>query len=136
MSQNKVRSPQWQLCTSFKSFLKKISWMLGLNQSPIYFALINLTNPIILELWKIHSCLLKIKKIGKKIGFLVTLNPKKWREKNDLKLFENHSDIKIIWKTWVLKIEVLKIKVSKIIWKLKFWKLEFQKLFENWIFEN
>ena len=40
--------------------------MLGLHQRPIYFAWINLTNSIILELWKIHSCLLKIEKIEKK----------------------------------------------------------------------
>ena len=35
----------------------------------------------------------------------------------DLKLFENHCAIKIIWKTEI-------------------WKLEFWKLFENWSFEN
>ena len=35
-------------------------------------------------------------------------------EKKNLKLFENHKEIKIIWKN----------------------KLEFWKLFENWSFEN
>ena len=37
MCQNRVRNPQWQVCTSLKSFLKKISWMLGFYQNPIYF---------------------------------------------------------------------------------------------------
>ena len=35
------------------------SHMLGPHQSPIYFAWINITNFIILILWKIHSYLLK-----------------------------------------------------------------------------
>ena len=48
---------------------------------PVYFAWINITDSIIPELWKIHSCLLKsretedcskngIKTIGGEIGFL------------------------------------------------------------------
>ena len=37
----------------------------GPHQNPIDFARINPTNSIILELWKFHSCLLKIEKIKK-----------------------------------------------------------------------
>ena len=43
--------------------MKKISLMLGPHQSPIYFAWINPTNSIVLELWELSSCLLKIKEI-------------------------------------------------------------------------
>ena len=37
----------------------------GLHQNPIYFAWIDLTNSSTLELWKMSSCLLKIKENGK-----------------------------------------------------------------------
>ena len=50
-------------------FIKHGGWqkeekthMWGPHQNPIDFAWINLTNSIILELWKIHSCLFKIKR--------------------------------------------------------------------------
>ena len=74
----------------------------GPHQNPIDFARINPTNSIILELWKFHSCLLKIEKIKKikskkiyenaclerkmatnllKTRFLITLNPKEGRKR-------------------------------------------------------
>ena len=39
------------------------------------------------------------------------------KKMNDLKLFENYSVIKIIWKTEI--------------WKLEYWKLKIWKLFQN-----
>ena len=54
--------------------------------------------------------------------FLVTLNLKERQKIDDLKLFENWSGFKIIWKNLSFE-NYLKIKVLKI-------------RFENWSFEN
>ena len=68
----------------FIFILSKISLMLGPHQNLIYLAWIGLTNFIILELWKIHSYLCKIKR--------------------NIRLFENQSGIKIVrGKTGFLK---------------------------------
>ena len=60
-----VKIAQYQSCNSLELFLKEMLWMLGPHQSPIYFAWINPTNFIILELWKLPSCLSKIKESSK-----------------------------------------------------------------------
>ena len=89
---------------------------------------------------KIYSCLLKIVKNEKiilnqrkfvkvlawkkkgmsllKTGFLVTLNLKEKQKIDDLKLFENWSGFKIIWR---------KLEFWKLIWKMKSRKLNFKK---------
>ena len=68
----------------------------------------------------------------KKNGIFGDPNPQWGKEKrNDLKLFENKSEIKIILKIWSfennLKIEVLKI---------KFGNWDFEELFENGSLKN
>ena len=78
----------------FIFILSKISLMLGPHQNLIYLAWIGLTNFIILELWKIHSYLCKIKR--------------------NIRLFENQSEIKIVRG---------KIGFLKFIWKLESRKL-------------
>ena len=57
-----VKIKQYPSCASLELFSKKILGMLGFHQRPIYIAWISPTNSIILELWKIHSCLFKIKR--------------------------------------------------------------------------
>ena len=77
------------------------SHMSSSHQNSFYFAWINIMNSIILELWKIHSLFIKIKR--------------------SRRLFENQNGIKTIWeKIGFLKF-IWKIGVSKITWK----KLEF-----------
>ena len=78
--------------------------MLGPHQSPFIFAWINITYSIIMELWKIHSCLLKS------------------RGAEDC--FENQSRIKTIWEKigflkfiWKLDVDYLKIGVLEIKYK-------------------
>ena len=85
-----------------------------------------------------------------KMKFLVTLNPKEGRRrrrKKDLKLFENWSWIKIIWKygfeNWnfgklmeILKIGILENYLRIAVLKIKFENWYFEKLFENESFEN
>ena len=57
-----VKIKQYLSCASLELFSKKILGMLGFHQRPIYIAWISPTDSIILELWKIHSCLFKIKR--------------------------------------------------------------------------
>ena len=66
----------WQLNQSINQSINYKVTHVGLPPKPIYFAWINVTNSIILELWKIHSLLIKIKR--------------------SIKLFENQSGIKTI----------------------------------------
>ena len=82
-----IKIKQYQSCNSLELFLKEMLWILDHHQNPIYFAWINPTNSIILELWELSSCLLKIKEI--------ILKSKKICE---LKIFEKLSGIKTIWK--------------------------------------
>ena len=130
-------------------FIKHVSWqseekthMYDPHQSPIYLTWISLTNSIILELWKLHSCLFKIKRNRKiilksnekfmkvfawkkkatsllKTRFLVTLNLKeRWKVVELNKYLTTGSGIKTIReKTGFLEF---------------IWKLESRKLFENW----
>ena len=94
----------WQLNqTNNQSIIRK-SHMSGPRQSPIYIAWINLTNPIISELWRfvILACV-KIKR--------------------NRTLFRKRSGTKTVReKTWVFEI-YLEIGVSKIIWRLEYWEL-------------
>ena len=107
-------------------FINHSSWQseeknsyVGPHQSPIDFTWINLTNSIVLKLWKLSSCLFKNKEKQK----IIWKKPK-WNQ-NCLK-FEV---LKIKCENWsfenYLKIEVLKIKIEN--WN-------FEKLFENGIF--
>ena len=122
IEQNKI-DHVWQLNqTNNQSIIRK-SHMLGPHQSPIYIARINLTNPIISELWRfiILACV-KIKR--------------------NRTLFKNRGEIKTIWeKIGFLKF-IWKIGVSKITWKSEFWKLNLRigildiKFKRNWNFEN
>ena len=83
--------------------MKEILWMLGIHQSPIYFAWINPTNSIILELWRQPLCLLKM-------GFLVTYNINEGWKVIELKTGEE----------WIF---FFKLEFRKIIRKLEFWKI-------------
>ena len=73
---------------------------------PIYFARINITDSIILELWKIHSCLCKVKR-----------NKRLFETRRELKLLERKLDFRNLFEDWSLE-DCLIIGVSKIIWKL------------------
>ena len=77
---------------------KEITYV-GPPPKPDHFAWINITDSIILDLWKIHSCLYKIKR--------------------DRKLLENQSGIKNVWENWIFEI-YMKIGVLGISWKLEF----------------
>ena len=77
-----------------------------------------------------------------KMGFLVTLNLKERHKIDDLKLFENWSRFKIIWRklefwklfeNWNLKKKNLKIGVELKLFEIK---LEFWNLFEEWSVKN
>ena len=116
---------------------EKKTHMWGSHQSPIYLAWISLTNSTILELWKIHSCLFKIKRNIKnyfkiKEKFMKVLA---WKKKTTSLLkvgFSVTLNLKERWKVIELK-KYLKTKV-----KLKLFerKLKFSNLFKNWKLEN
>ena len=94
--------------------------MLGPHQSPIYIAWINPINSIILELWKLHSCLCKIKR-----------NKRLFETRMELKTVREETGfLKFIWKleSWELnlRIEILEIN--------RRWNL-FEKLFKDRIFK-
>ena len=76
-----------------RSINEKITYVAS-HQNPICLARISITNSIVLELWRSHSCLCKIKR--------------------NIRLFENQSEIKIVRE---------KIGFLKFIWKLEFRKL-------------
>ena len=78
---------------SNQSINEKIIYV-GSHQNPIYLVWISLTNSIVLELWRSHSCLCKIKR--------------------NKRLFENQSRIKTVWE---------KTGFLKFIWKFEFLKL-------------
>ena len=110
IEQNKI-DHAWQLNqTNNQSIIRK-SHMLGPHQNPIYIAWINLTNPIISELWRfiILACV-KIKR--------------------NRTLFKNRSEIKTIRERTGFFEIYLEIRVSKIIWRLESWKIKFK----NWDF--
>ena len=95
----------WQLNqTNNQSIIRKRMW--GPHQSPIYLARISLTNSIILELWKLHSCLCKIKR-----------NKRLFETRRELKLLERKLDFRNLFEDWSLE-DCLIIGVLKIIWKL------------------
>ena len=87
-----------------QSIIKSRMW--GPHQSPIYLARISLTNSIILELWKLHSCLCKINR-----------NKRLFETRKELKLLERKLDFRNLFEDWSLE-DCLIIGVSKIIWKL------------------
>ena len=88
IEQNKINHA-WQLNQSIlQSIIKSRMW--SPHQSSIDLAWINITNSIILKLWKWHSCLYKIKR--------------------KRRLFENQSGIKTVR---------VKTGFLKFIWKLK-----------------
>ena len=76
-----------------RSINEKITYVAS-HQNPICLARISITNSIVLELWRSHSCLCKIKR--------------------NIRLFENQSEIKIVRE---------KIGFLKFIWKLESRKL-------------
>ena len=90
-----------------QSINHKITYV-GPLPKPVYFAWINVTDSIILELWKIHSCLLKSR---------VAEDCLKTRV--ELKLFERKLDFWNLFEIWSLR-DYLKIGVLEIIWKLDF----------------
>ena len=49
-----IKIEQYQPYNSLELFSQEMLWMLGSHQSPTYFAWINPTNSIVLELWKLH----------------------------------------------------------------------------------
>ena len=133
-------------------FIKHNSWqskekthMYGPHQSLIYLTWIRLTNSIILELWKIHYCLFKIKRNRKLF-------------ENRRKFVQVHAKMRMVAsllksrflvpktlmndKNWGLKIILKKTRVElKLFENLKFWrsnvKIGVLKIkFENWNFEN
>ena len=94
----------WQLNQPNNQSIMRKTHMLGPHQSPFIFAWINITGSIILELWKIHLCLLK--------------------PKGAVDCFENQSRIKTIWEKigflkfiWKLDVNYLKIGVLEIKYK-------------------
>ena len=103
----------------------------GPPPKPVYFAWINVTDFIILDLWKIHSSLLKSRGAEDRLKTRVKL--KLFERKLD---FWNSFEKLELWEL-NLKIEILRIKFKN--WNFGNWnwkKLEFLKLFESWNYEN
>ena len=121
-------------------FIKYNNWqskekthMWAPHQNPIYLAWINITNSIILELWKIHSSLFKIKRNRKNILKLMKVFAWKKKATSLLKTgFLVTPNLKERWKVVILK-KYLKTEVEL---KLFERKLEFWNLFEDWSLEN
>ena len=97
LTEYEITNGTHDISLKFIFILSKISLMLGPHQNLIYLAWIGLTNFIILELWKIHSYLCKIKR--------------------NKRLFENQSGIKTVQG---------KIEFLKFIWKLEFLEIKFK----------
>ena len=77
-----------------QSINHKENTYVGPPPKPIHFAWINITDSIILELWKIHSCLCKVKR--------------------NKRLFETRMELKTVRE---------KTGFLKFIWKLEYWEL-------------
>ena len=77
-----------------------------------------------------------------KTGFFVTLNLKERQKIDDLKLFENWSGLKIIWRKLKFWKWFKNWNLENFIWKLESWKLNLRiesleiKFERNWNFEN
>ena len=147
-----------QSCVIIKSINHKITYV-GPPPKPVYFAWINVIDSIILELWKIHSCLLKSR--GAEDCLKTKVELKLFERKLDFwNLFEKFESRKLLenWSFRVyLKIGLLEIKcenenfrnyilkeigILKMIWefgifkknqlrKLGPWKLNFKRN-QNW----
>ena len=111
-----------------QSLNHKITYI-GPPPQPVYFAWINITNSIIPELWKIHSCSLKSRETEDCSKNGIKNN---WRGN---RIFEIHL------KNWSLK-GYLKIGVFEFIWISNFYKLNVRmrileiKFERDWKFEN
>ena len=121
IEQNKI-DHAWQLNqTNNQSIIRK-SHMLGPHQSPIDLARINLTNSIVLKLWKWHSCLYKIE-----------INRRLFETRKALKLFKRKLDFWNLFKNWSLE-NYLKIDLfTKIIIMMI---MIIKNKCENWNFGN
>ena len=120
IEQNKIKHA-WQLNQSNNQSIMRKARMLGPHQSPFIFAGINITNPIILELWKYHSCLYKIKR-----------NRRLFETRRELKLLERKLNFWNLFGNWSLE-NYLKIGVLRI--KFKSWNFGMSNLKEIRILE-
>ena len=91
---------------TIESINHKITYV-GLPPKAIYFAWINITNFIILELWKIHSCLLKSR--GAEDCLKTRVELKLFESKLDFwNLFEKLECRWFVWKwgSWELNLRI------------------------------
>ena len=117
--------------------------MLGSHQSPFVFAWLNVTDSIILELWKIRSCLLKSRGAEDCLKTIMRLKLFEKKKLDFWNLFEK-LEFRRLFKNWnfkvYLKIRFLETKCEnenfrKWIWtRLEIWKMIWEfGILNKWI---
>ena len=114
MSESRINQSRMIILSNNKSINHKITYV-GPPSQPVYFAWFNVSDSIIPELWKVHSCLLKSRGVEDCL-----------KAKVELKLFERKSDFwnlferlesRRLFKNWsfrvYLKIRLLEIRCEE-----------------------